>query len=351
MDKHEETHNSRTKLLDVVPLNHPYVLMIDPCGICNFKCSFCPCNNDATNFKRRHSMMSMELFEKVASDMEKFPEKVNAVDLYGFGEPLLNRHLPDMIALLKRKNLCQKVRLATNASLLDEEMGYRLVESGLDYMKISIEALDDSGYRDLCGVDVRFNDILNNVRKFHDTAMKYTGTTGKATEIGIKIVSSSLKTDKDKKFFYNTFSPLANCIFIENIKSIWAEFDSMEFPPGAVPKEDYYSAHTKGYSICSYPLTHMLVHSNGDIGVCCHDWKHGTCYANVRDISLTEAWNSNELKEFRIKHLKHRRREIPYCSACTQKGYDNVDADADKIALRLSSETVFTSKQKGDHKN
>ncbi len=60
-----------------------------------------------------------------------------------------------------------------------------------------------------------------------------------------------------------------------------------------------------------------------------------TSYANVKTTSLVEAWNSKEPREFQVKHLQHRRNEIPFCSECGQKGYDNVDADAEEIIKKL----------------
>ena len=85
------------------------------------------------------------------------------------------------------------------------------------------------------------------------------------------------------------------------------------------------------YDICSYPLTHMIVHSNGDIGLCCYDWKHLTSYANVDSYSVCEAWNSEMLKEIRRLHLAQRRSELPFCQNCIRKGYDNIDRDAKRI--------------------
>lgn len=37
-----EYANARNILSEVVPLDTPYVLFLDPCGACNFKCKFCP---------------------------------------------------------------------------------------------------------------------------------------------------------------------------------------------------------------------------------------------------------------------------------------------------------------------
>ncbi len=149
-----EKHNARQRLLDVVPLKQPFVVMIDPCGACNFKCSFCPCNISDVNAEQRHSVMKIELFEKIVNDLRQFPGKIKAIDMYGLGEPLLNKKLPEMIKMIKKADVCEKVRISTNASLLDNEMGQALCEAGLDYMKVSLEALDDAGYKEVCGVNV-----------------------------------------------------------------------------------------------------------------------------------------------------------------------------------------------------
>lgn len=324
-----EPHTERQRLLDVVPLKQPFVLIIDPCGVCNFKCSFCPCNISTVNREQRHVIMNMELFEKIVHDIRAFPEKIKAIDLYGFGEPLLNKNLPEMIKMLKGANVCDKIRLSTNGALLNEDMSRSLCEAGLDYMKVSIEALDDEGYRKICGTDVKYYDIVNNIRNFYEK------WGGQGTEIGIKIISSAIKSEADKQRFLETFTPVSDYIFIETVKSIWAEFEEIDIPQTERKEDDYYTEHIRGYDICSYPLTNMMVHSNGDIGLCCLDWKHATSYANVKETSLLEAWNSKELREFRIKHLQRRRNEVPFCNKCLQKGYDNVDADAEELIKKL----------------
>ncbi len=60
------------------------------------------------------------------------------------------------------------MRLATNASLLDKEMGSQLAECGLDYVKISLEALSDEGYRKICGANIKYNDIVDNISNLHN---------------------------------------------------------------------------------------------------------------------------------------------------------------------------------------
>ena len=43
MEKCEYAHE-REKLEEIVPRSAPFVIYLDPCGACNFKCNFCPCN-------------------------------------------------------------------------------------------------------------------------------------------------------------------------------------------------------------------------------------------------------------------------------------------------------------------
>ncbi|MGN9133999.1 radical SAM/SPASM domain-containing protein [Clostridium sp. HCP1S3_B4] len=319
MNVREEKKNKRHKLAEVVPLEQPYVIMIDPVGaICNFKCNFCPCNNSTYKKELRQHIMSLDMFEKVIEDISKFPNKIKAIDLYGFGEPLLNRNLPIMIKKLKEKNICEKIRITTNASLLTHELSEKLVESGLDYMKISLEGLRKEDYLNLCEYNIDFDKFIENIKYLYSISRE-------KMEIGIKIVSTSLKNEEDKILFLNKFTPISDYTFIEDIQDIWAEFHEIK---------DVKRIQNKNH-ICSYPFTHMIIHSNGDIGICCFDWKHGTSYMNVNNVSVVDAWNSKELKEIRLKHLRKQRKKINYCNNCTKVGFDNIDDDVQEIINKI----------------
>lgn len=322
-----EPKNTRTQLVDVVPLSQPYVIMIDPCDACNFLCKFCPTNISKDNIELRHKKMSFEMFEKVVNDLKEFPEKIKAIDLYGFGEPLLHSDLPEMIKLLKESNVCEKIRIATNGALLTKELSKKLVDAGLDYMKISIEALDSDGYQEICSAKFDFDKFVDNI------AYLYSISRGKM-EIGAKIISSAFKSDDDRTRFLNIFSPISDFTFIENLKNVWGEFDEVELF-GEDTGDDYYTENAMNFEICSYPLTHMLIHSNGDICSCCFDWKHATSYANVLETSVKSAWESEKLLQFRLAHLNKKRQFIPFCNKCEMNGYDNVDDDSKTIIQRL----------------
>lgn len=117
---------------------------------------------------------------------------------------------------------------------------------------------------------------------------------------------------------------------------MWAEYDNFSFPDGKVIKNEFTERNAKNI-ICSYPFTHMLITANGDIGLCCVDWMHKTAYANIKDVSLYEAWNSKKLYDIRMKLLNNKKHELPYCCNCTQRGNDNIDNDVEAIIKNLKN--------------
>ena len=315
------------ELGEYAPLVTPHAIMIDPSGVCNFKCCFCPCNNSREKSEVRHQIMRYDSFCKIVDGLDEFEQKIPVIDLYGLGEPLLNNDFCRMIKYLKKKNVCNTIRTTSNGGLFTHKLCDELVDSGLDYLKISIEGINEKNYKIMCGVDICFDEFIENIKYLYHISR------GKM-KIGVKIVTAAFETESDRDRYFELFDSIADYIYIRNVQKNWAEFDEMVIPEGS--KDGVFTKNKKPpYSICSYPLTHMIVHSNGDIGLCCYDWKHDTAYTNISQMSVYEAWKSDELKSIRKKHLEGRKNELPFCRSCIRKGYDNIDAVANNILMRL----------------
>lgn len=89
-----EYANARTILSEVVPLDTPYVLFLDPGGACNFRCSFCPCNRGDFRNQERHAVMSMELFHRILDDIEGFPSQIKVKPVWLRGAAAAQGLLP-----------------------------------------------------------------------------------------------------------------------------------------------------------------------------------------------------------------------------------------------------------------
>jgi len=331
----EEYKHPRTRLADVVPLPAPFSVYVDPCGCCNFKCRFCPTNNSEYNVEERHKMMHLTVFEKITNDLSLFEEQVKVINLFGFGEPLLNPCVPYMVDTLKKLELCREVRLYTNGSLLTPVLNERLITSGIDMIRISVEALSSEGYKDICGITLDYNVFISNIKDL------YIRSRGTNTKISAKIISSTLTTNQDLEMFTDIFAPISDHHFVEAEENYWIGYNAKNsglLLPGAITKTvDYTDGNCS--SICSYPLTDLMIFSNGKVGVCCADWRMDTVLGDVLNETLQDIWTGNKLYEFRMKQISGQRKELPSCCACKRISPDSIDNDAKIILCKLQDFT------------
>ena len=330
----QEIKHERQRLVDIVPLPAPFSIIIDPCGLCNFKCRFCPCNTSPYKANERQRMMAPETFEKFTDSMKEFAEVggVKVVCLYGFGEPLLNPLLPDYAKTLKRYNLCREVRITTNGSLLSPDTNKRLIDSGVDLIRISLNALSSDGYMEMCSVSLDFGEIVSNIE---DLFIRSRGTN---TFVSIKLIASAIKNEADIVLFEKKFTHISDYLFVEAEENHWAGFgknaENPSFITNAVTRTFENISLAKTH-ICSFPLTDLTIFANGDVGVCCSDWRLDTVVGNINLQSLEEIWNGEKLKSFRIKHLAGLRSTLPSCRECLWHSPDDISNDAETILDRL----------------
>ncbi len=103
--------------------------------------------------------MSWELFTSI---VDQFPSIARVV-LHGVGEPMMVRALPRMIRYLKDRGTY--VLFNTNGTLLTRRKGQELIDSGLDELRISLDAAEAKAFALVRGRDM-FDRIVRNVRAF-----------------------------------------------------------------------------------------------------------------------------------------------------------------------------------------
>jgi MoaA/NifB/PqqE/SkfB family radical SAM enzyme len=137
----------------------PRQVYIEVTNRCNSLCASCPLTYDHfLPFEPKHHL-TWPQFRRVVDQLPRIERAV----LHGIGEPLLNPNLPRFVAHLKERGA--HVLFNTNALLLDERRGDALHESGLDELRVSLDAATPTLYRRLRGID-KFEQIIANVRAF-----------------------------------------------------------------------------------------------------------------------------------------------------------------------------------------
>jgi len=122
----------------------PREVYIEPTNRCNELCQTCP-----RTFFQREPEADLDL-ARFVHILDQFPG-VERVVLHGVGEPLLARDLPLMVAEANRRGA--RVLFNTNALALHRSLAERLVEAGLDELRVSMDAADAHTYRSIRGVD------------------------------------------------------------------------------------------------------------------------------------------------------------------------------------------------------
>src|SRR5215468_7260820 len=134
----------------------PVCLYLETTNRCNLLCTTCP-----RTFEDLESPadMSWELFTSI---VDQFP-RIARVVLHGVGEPMMVRALPRMIRYLKDRGVY--VLFNTNGTLMQQKRFQELIDTGLDELRVSLDAADRETYAHVRGKDF-FPRVVRDVGRF-----------------------------------------------------------------------------------------------------------------------------------------------------------------------------------------
>ncbi|RDY24512.1 radical SAM protein [Romboutsia maritimum] len=316
--------NERTKLQNVIPLETPFHVFVDPSAACNFKCKFC-FNRDKS--KTFHKIMEYELFEKIVNDMKQFPDPLKVLRMYKEGEPLLNKNLEKMIKYAKVSGICEQIDFTTNGSMLNPSRNKMLIDAGLDAMIISVEGITEKQYYDTSGVNINFKEYVENIKDLY----KNKGN----CRIHIKTTDMNINKDNEDEF-YSIFGDICDEISIDKITPIWTDIDIKDI------KDDFdkgiYNNDIKQVNVCPYIFYSLTINSDGSVSSCFMDWKHSNILGDVNEKSFYDIWNSKEVFDIRKAHLTGDISKYEMCNGCGQLKFgmsDNIDDYAENLLSKL----------------
>jgi len=133
----------------------PRSLYLEATNRCDSKCQTC-----IRTFETLEPPADLTL-ERVQAIVAQFPV-LDRVVLHGIGEPLLNPQIFDIVAYLKTR--VASVLFNSDAISLTPARIRRLIDSGLDEYRVSMDAATATTYRRLRGVD-RFERVTGNLAR------------------------------------------------------------------------------------------------------------------------------------------------------------------------------------------
>jgi MoaA/NifB/PqqE/SkfB family radical SAM enzyme len=149
-------HDTIEEARSAIAVREPVCLYLETTNRCNLLCTTCPRTYEALE---PEADMSWELFTRIVDQVPNIARVV----LHGVGEPMLVKALPRMIRYLKARGAY--VLFNTNGTVLSAKKGRELCETGLDELRVSLDAADARTFVAVRGKDY-FHRIVRNVRAF-----------------------------------------------------------------------------------------------------------------------------------------------------------------------------------------
>jgi MoaA/NifB/PqqE/SkfB family radical SAM enzyme len=323
---------NRQILHDILPIDTPLLTDFQISNICNFKCNYCIQSQPDDVFnssKLVRQFMPMDVFDLAVEQLKEFPSKIKQVSLVGFGEPLLNKNLPKMIETVKNNNLTDNILVITNASLLTNETAEKLVRSGLNFLRISLQGITSESYYKTCGAKIEFEKLYNQIKYFSEIKGD--------CKLAVKIADTSLE-DGEESRFYDLFGDICDAVAVDHIVEAHSSLGMDYTIKLKQSDKNRYGHKLRDIKVCRHPFTRIDIRSDGYFANCCSVMfgfeKH------IREATIKEQWNGSDMNKMRRDFLKHNLSEYKACLKCcipTQLYHpeDVLDGYEDEILARM----------------
>src|SRR5262249_43399234 len=297
---------------DMAAQPFPPSIQLQTINACQAACQMCPYPIFRNVFPR--GRMEDALFDKVIAEIAEHPEVDTFIPMLQ-NEPFIDPHLFDKIRRFKDLTRGRiAVELVTNGAYLTEQNIDQIRRCGLDILDISLDALSREVYNKVrIGLD--YDEVLAGVERVLQADLPNTA-------IFVRIIRLRDNVQEVKAF-------LRHCrrrgvsVFVytaTNRTGALEEFDAKMRLRESDQTWKYRAARRlsrlfMGHCPVPFATTNLL--HNGDVLMCVHDWARREIVGNVRDATLAEIWNGEQMRELRRLGSQRRYAESPACRDCS----------------------------------
>jgi len=306
-----------------VLFGYPYWLVLDPCNYCNLHCPFCPTGQRRGS--REIRMLSLLDFKDV---LDKLGPYLINLDLVNWGEPFLNKDLPEMIQYAKAFNI--NVKIDSNFSYLTKDLAEKIVLSGLDSIICSIDGLTPETYSKYrVGGDL--NTAMDNLKLLIDARRAL----GKAKPF----ITWQFLVFKHNEHEIKKVQGMGKEIGVDHVGITKAFIGKKEWMPNN-PEYCHYNkdkmkdGHSAEYfkktqnKLCNWLWIAAAINSNGSLSACCSIENESDDFGNVFNIPFEEVWNGPKYRIARSSAGVDLLSADPsgnICTTCSHAGLINLD--------------------------
>ena len=310
----------------------PRALYIEPTNRCNSLCTTCP-----RTFWPMEAPADMTL-DRFRQIVDQFPV-LERVVLHGLGEPMLNRDLVPMIAYLKARPEGTRVIFNSNSLAMSPGLAERLVASGLDEYRASLDGATPATYRAVRGVN-GLPRVMRNLRLLVETRRRLGAATPHISawfiamrenlhelldvirlshDLGIaefymqRFVYFGVGLGVEEQSLYHRLKDQERAL-IAQAEVLCRDLGMTFQAAGATTPVQMMAADvqaTRPWAACRRPTTLSYITANGNVLSCCfvpfvaHDYPQTGAFVlgNAFTQPFAEIWNGGAYQEFRRRIL------------------------------------------------
>jgi len=256
---------------------------------------------------RPKGFMTFQSFKGIIDELGPY---IYTVDLFNWGEPLLNKEIYKIIQYAEHSNILTNIHSNFNTDF-NEEVAKHLIRSGLSYLTISLDGANQEVY-EIYRRKGNFATVLKNARLLINMKRKYS-------------MRKPYITWQFLEFPHNRHQ-------IENASQLASEigFDNFNVLGGVTPGELANISENKNHETpklkdiektkCDWLWTTAAFHWDGGVAPCCLQFRQKDDFGSIGRSSFRAIWNNNKFRYARDLFAR-RRKSVVYkdgviCNTC-----------------------------------
>lgn len=260
--------------------------------------------------------MEWELFLKISNELVS-EKQAPMFEFALHDEPLLDKRIFDWVKHIKTKNPKTYCIIPTNAELLDTFTLQEIKQSGVDQLNINLGAHSKEVYeRTHVGLD--YDRVINNInRLLADEIIK------SKVRIVFVLNRENAHEIQQARGYWKQQGVRIKVIGLSNRGGALDTYDRYHLNnsnhTGALPFRGWKSltAYTRRELGCELPFYQLNILFNGEVIICCNDWKRSVVIGNIKTSSIRAIWNSDRANEIRRLILRKKYDDIISCKDCS----------------------------------
>jgi len=284
----------RTRLL-----SYPYELCTDVSNKCNLHCPYCPTGRGEQGGRGR-GKMAYDVFTAILDELGPYAYKL---ELFNWGEPLLNRELPRLIAYATDRSVATLV--STNLSFpMSDEYVRSVVQAGLTCLTASVDGAEQHAYEQYRrGGNLSL--VLQNLRTFVRVRRELGSVTPSICWQYLAFAHNEAQIDEARR--------LAADVGVDNFSLLGGLYDDPVWAAKGDYSFDYLQVHRNR---CTFLWTKAVFHWDGGLAACCGGFNKDDDFDVFRPGQFHRMWNNEKFVAAR-RIWTARRSPLPRDHFCT----------------------------------